>query len=100
MDIPGGFRYRGERLPEISPEGLPFVEEFLELHRREAVLELKMRNSKLCFYESRVEPYVLWCYRAPWYCIDSMAEKTARSPWRTSRKCWTSCSTTSRSSLR
>jgi hypothetical protein len=72
MDVPCGFRYRGERLPEIPENGLPFVEEFLELNRREAALELKMRKSKFAYYESRVEPYVLWCYKLPWYHVEIM----------------------------
>jgi hypothetical protein len=72
MDVPCGFRYCGERLPEIPENGLPFVEEFLELNRREAALELKMRTSKFAYYESRVKPYVLWCYELQWFRIEIM----------------------------
>ena len=72
LDIPCGFRYRGEQLPEIPSEGLPFIDEFLQLNRREAALELKIRNTVFWFYESRVEPYVLWCYGVGWYRIEAM----------------------------
>lgn len=38
LDIPWGFRLRGEGLPAIPPEGRTLLDDFLRLNRQEAVL--------------------------------------------------------------
>ena len=45
VEVPWGWRYRGERLPEIPFKALPYLDEFLQLNRREAALVRRMRNS-------------------------------------------------------
>ena len=75
LDIPWGFRYRGERLPEIPSEGLPFLDDFLELNRRESALQRRMRNSAFWFRDSPVPPYVLWCYYWYWDNIEVLREQ-------------------------
>jgi hypothetical protein len=74
VDVPWGYRLRGERLPEIPPEGLTFLDGFLRLNRREAALARKLRNSAFCWYDSLVPPYVLWCYRLNWDDVDLMED--------------------------
>ena len=80
LNVPWGWRYRGERLPEIPSEGLPFLDQFLDLNHREAALCRKMRNSATWFYDSLVEPYVLWCYRWYWDEVESLLDDDRRLP--------------------
>jgi hypothetical protein len=75
LDIPWGFRYRGERLPEIPSEGRPFLDDFLKLNRREAALVLKMRNTAFWFRDSPLPPYVLWCYYWYWDNIEVLRQQ-------------------------
>jgi hypothetical protein len=75
-----GWRYRGERLPEIPAEGLPFLDEFLQLNRRESALVLKMRNSRLWCSDSLPPPYVLWCYGLRWYDIEAFRDEAGGLP--------------------
>jgi hypothetical protein len=75
-----GWRYRGERLPEIPTQGVPFLDEFLQLNRRDSALVLKMRNSRLWCYDSLPPPYVLWCYCWHWDEIESLLNEDRRLP--------------------
>jgi hypothetical protein len=75
-----GWRYRGERLPEIPADGLPFLDDFLRLNRRESALVLKMRNSALWCYDSLPPPYVFWCYCWHWDEIESLLNEDRRLP--------------------
>ena len=74
LDIPWGFGLRGERLPEIPPEGRMFLDDFLRLNRQEAVLVHKIRHSAFGYYESLVPPHVLCCYGLDWFDIELMEE--------------------------
>ncbi len=73
-DIPWGFRLRGERLPEIPPEGRTLIDNFLRLNRQEAVLVHKIRHSAFSFYEGLTPPHVFWCYGLTWDEIEMMEE--------------------------
>ena len=48
--------------------------DFLYLNRREAAICRRMRNSAFCWYDSLVEPYVLWHYGLNWHDISCMEE--------------------------
>ena len=65
-DIPWGFRLNGERLPEVPPEGLPLLDDFLRLNRQEAVVMWKLRHSAFGYHEPPTPPYVFWCYGLSW----------------------------------
>jgi hypothetical protein len=71
MDIPWGYRYRGEWLPI---QDLSLFDQFVQLSRREAALCRKMRNSAFRFSDSLMEPYVFWCYGLNWHDISCMTE--------------------------
>jgi hypothetical protein len=74
LDIPWGYRLKGERLPEVPPEGLPLLDQFMQMNRREAAIARKLRNSAFCYADSLVPPYVLWCYGIDWDDLDSLEE--------------------------
>jgi hypothetical protein len=80
LEIPWGWRYLGEQLPEIPSEGLPFLDEFLRLNRREAALCRKMRNTAFWCCDSLIEPYVLWCYWWFWDEIEGLLNENRRLP--------------------
>ena len=86
LEVPCGFRYRGERLPEVPVEGLPFVSDSWYLNRREAALVLRMRNSAFWFRDSLVEPYVLWCYRWYWDEVEMMEDEDRKLPLKSVRR--------------
>ena len=74
LDIPWGFRLRGEGLPEIPPEGRTLLDDFLRLNRQEAVVMWKLRHSAFGYYEPLTSPHVLWCYGLDWHDIELMEE--------------------------
>ncbi len=75
LDIPWGFRLRGEGLPEIPPEGRTLIDEFLRLNHDEAVLVHKIRHSAFGYYEPLTPPHVFWCYGLDWHDIELMEEE-------------------------
>ena len=77
-NVPWGFRYRGERLPEIPSKGLLVFDEFLRLNRRESALVLKMRNSAFWCFDSLVEPYVFWAYGWYWDEVEGLLDEDRR----------------------
>ncbi len=79
-NVPWGFCYRGERLPEIPSKGLLLFDEFLQLSRRESALVLKMRNSAFWCYDSPTPLYVFWCYGWYWDRIESLLDEDRRLP--------------------
>ncbi len=80
VEIPWGWRYRGEQLPEIPAEGLPFLDEFLRLNRREAALCRKMRNTAFWCCDSLPPPYVFWAYHWFWDEIEGLLNENRRLP--------------------
>lgn len=74
------WRYRGERLPEIPAQGLPFLDEFLQLNRQESALVIKMRNTAFWCHDSMAPPYVLWCYGLRWYDIEALVDEEGCMP--------------------
>ena len=72
--------FRGERLPEVPSEGMPFLSDFLQLNRRVAAMVAKIRNSAFWFYDSLVEPYVRWCYWWYWDEVEGLLNGKPRFP--------------------
>ena len=74
LDIPWGFRLRGEGLPEIQPEGRTLLDDFLRLNRQEAVVVHKIRHSAFSYYEPLTPLHVFSCYGLEWHDIEQMEE--------------------------
>jgi hypothetical protein len=85
-NVPWGFRYRGERLPEIPSKGLLVLDEFLRLNRREAALQRRMRNSAFWCFDSLTPPYVFWAYGWYWDRIELLRDEDGRLPLKNVRR--------------
>jgi len=70
LDLPWGVRYRGERLPEVPPEAMPFLDGFLWLDRREAAIRRKAFHSAFCCWEPYQPPNVLSCCGETWMPVE------------------------------
>ena len=74
LDIPWGFRLRGEGLPEIPAEGRMLVDDFLRLNRQEAVPSTSSATPPSATTNRSTPPHVLWCYGVDWHDIEQLEE--------------------------